>query len=400
MKLIERPRYLDRLIGLRGTPDIKIITGMRRSGKSKLLEAFSQRVKEESPGQNLIYIDLVDFENESLKEAAALHRYIENRYREGVENLLFIDEIQLCRGFERAVNSLHAKGKYDIYLTGSNAFLLSADLATLFTGRFIEVHVFPFSFTEYCAYHSYRNADADTLFDSYAEEGGLAGSYLYRSERDRKTYIEDVYKTILYRDLVEKYNVVDRTALERLSEFLLDNIGNVTSPNKVSNTLVSGQVSTSHVTVGNYIRYLCHAYLFYKVKRFDVKGKRYLTSAEKYYLCDTGIRQAVLGTRNKDYGRIYENIFCIELLRRGYEVYIGKLYEKEIDFVAKRGGEQLYIQVSDDISRPETFRREYEPLLKIRDAYPKMIVARTKHETYSYEGISVVDLPRWLKEGE
>ncbi|MBR6480600.1 MAG: AAA family ATPase, partial [Thermoguttaceae bacterium] len=227
MKLIERSRYLDRLAGLRGTPDIKIITGMRRSGKSKLLEAFSQRVKEESPGHNLIYIDLVDFENEPLKEAAALHRHIESRYREGVENLLFIDEVQLCRGFERAVNSLHAKGKYDIYLTGSNAFLLSADLATLFTGRFIEVHVFPFSFAEYCVYHSDRNDDADTLFDSYAEEGGLAGSYLYRSERDRKTYIEDVYKTILFRDLVQKHGVTDRTALERLSEFLLDNIGNV-----------------------------------------------------------------------------------------------------------------------------------------------------------------------------
>ena len=398
MKLIERPRYLDRLIGLRGTPDIKIITGMRRSGKSKLLEAFSRRVKEESPEHNLIYIDLVDFENEPLKEAAALHRHIEDRYREGVENLLFIDEVQLCRGFERAVNSLHAKGKYDIYLTGSNAFLLSADLATLFTGRFIEVHVFPFSFAEYCDYYRDRNDDADTLFDSYAEHGGLAGSYLYRSERDRKTYVEDVYQTILYRDLVQKYSVADRTVLERLSEFLLDNIGNITSPNRVSNALVSGQVPTSHVTVGNYVKYMCHAYLFYKVKRFDVRGKRYLASAEKYYLCDTGIRQAVLGTRNKDYGRIYENIVCIELLRRGYEVYVGKLYEKEIDFVARRDGEQLYIQVADDIGRPETFRREYEPLLKIRDAYPKTIVARTKHETYSYEGISVVDLPRWLKE--
>ena len=395
MKTIVRKNYLNRIIELKDTPDIKIITGIRRSGKSKLMQSYIEYLKTNYDNINIIFIDFMDLEFEEIKEYHALHSYVEQHYVAGKMNYLFVDEVQMCPKFELAINSLYSKGKYDIYVTGSNAFLLSADLATLFTGRYIEIHVFPFSFQEYCEYYS-DVSDKDKLFDEYSFKGGLAGSYLYPNDRDRVTYIKEVYEAIVTRDLVQKYALPDTTVLQRLSEFLMDNISNLTSPNKVSQLLTANNVSTSHVTVRKYIKHLCNAFVFYDIKRYDIRGKRYLESSEKFYLCDTGIRYAILGSRNMDYGRVYENIVCIELLRRGYDVYVGKLYQKEIDFVAQRGSEKIYIQVSDNISAQETFEREYSPLLQIRDAYPKMIIARTRHPKYSYEGIMIYDIAEWL----
>lgn len=397
MKTIVRKNYLNRIIELKDTPDIKIITGIRRSGKSKLMQAYIEYLKTNYDNINIIFIDFMDLKFEEIKEYHALHSYVEQHYVAGKMNYLFVDEVQMCPKFELAINSLYSKGKYDIYVTGSNAFLLSADLATLFTGRYIEIHVFPFSFQEYCEYYS-DVSDKDKLFDEYSFKGGLAGSYLYPNDRDRVTYIKEVYETIVTRDLVQKYALPDTTVLQRLSEFLMDNISNLTSPNKVSQLLTANNVSTNHVTVRKYIKYLCNAFIFYDIKRYDIRGKKYLESTEKFYLCDTGIRYAILGSRNMDYGRVYENMVCIELLRRGYDVYIGKLYQKEIDFVAQRGSEKIYIQVSDNISAQETFEREYSLLLQIRDAYPKMIIARTRHPKYSYEGIVIYDIAEWLLE--
>ncbi len=397
MKTIVRKNYLNRIIELKDTPDIKIITGIRRSGKSKLMQAYIEYLKTNYDNINIIFIDFMDLKFEEIKEYHALHSYVEQHYVAGKMNYLFVDEVQMCPKFELAINSLYSKGKYDIYVTGSNAFLLSADLATLFTGRYIEIHVFPFSFQEYCEYYS-DVSDKDKLFDEYSFKGGLAGSYLYPNDRDRVTYIKEVYETIVTRDLVQKYALPDTTVLQRLSEFLMDNISNLTSPNKVSQLLTANNVATSHVTVRKYIKYLCNAFVFYDIKRYDIRGKKYLESSEKFYLCDTGIRYAILGSRNMDYGRVYENMVCIELLRRGYDVYVGKLYQKEIDFVAQRGSEKIYIQVSDNISAQETFEREYSPLLQIRDAYPKMIIARTRHPKYSYEGIVIYDIAEWLLE--
>lgn len=395
MKTIVRKKYLDRIIELNGTPDIKIITGIRRSGKSKLMQAYMEHLKANYENINIIFIDFMDLDFEEIKEYHALHFYVEQHYAEGKTNYLFVDEVQMCPKFELAINSLYSKGKYDIYVTGSNAFLLSTDLATLFTGRYIEIHVYPFSFQEYCEYYN-DVTDKDQLFDEYSFNGGLSGSYVYRNDRDRATYIKEVYETIVTRDLVQKYALSDTTVLQRLSEFLMDNISNLTSPNKVSLLLNANNVATNHVTVGKYIKYLCNAFVFYDIKRYDIRGKKYLESSEKFYLCDTGIRYAIFGSRNMDYGRVYENMVCIELLRRGYEVYVGKLYQKEIDFVALKGNEKIYIQVSDNISGQETFEREYSPLLQIRDAYPKMIIARTRHPQYSYEGIEIHDIAQWL----
>lgn len=395
MKQISRPEYLGRLKALQDTPDIKIITGVRRSGKSMLMREYISYLQQQNSNCNIIYVDFMDLAFEDLKEYHALYTYIENAYQEGRSNYVFIDEVQLCPHFELAVNSLHSKQKYDLYLTGSNAFLLSADLATLFTGRYIEIHVFPFSFAEYCSYFDARK-DVDALFDDYVLAGGLAGSYAYKTNFDKSVYIREVYQTIMHRDLRQKYKPSDETLLDMVSEFLMDNISNITSSNKIAATLTSNKLPVNHVTIGKYLKYLCTAFLFYKARRYDIRGKKYLESSAKYYLVDSGMRFAVLGSRNLDYGRVYENIVYLELLRRGYDVYVGKLYNKEVDFVAKQGSELLYIQVSDDISRSETMERECDSLLKIKDAYPKIILARTKHEAYTYNGIIVYDIARWL----
>ena len=395
MKTNKRTKYLDRIIELNGTPDIKIITGIRRSGKSKLMQAYIQYLERHFDNINIIFIDFMDLEYEKIKEYHALHSYVEEHYQDGKNNYLFVDEVQMCPQFELAINSIYSKGKYDIYVTGSNAFLLSADLATLFTGRYIEIHVFPFSFQEYCQYND-DESDKDKLFDDYSIQGGLAGSYVYRTEQDRSNYIKEVYETIVTRDLVQKYALPDTLVLQRLSEFLMDNVGNITSPNKVSQLMTANDTPTNHVTIGRYIKYLCNAFVFYDIKRYDIRGKKYLESSEKFYLCDSGIRYAILGIRNMDYGSVYENIVCIELLRRGYDVYVGKLYQKEIDFVAQRGSEKIYIQVSDNISGQEIFEREVAPLFQIRDAYPKILIARTKHQKYTYEGVEIYDIADWL----
>ena len=395
MKLIDRTSYISRLFDTINTSDIKILTGIRRSGKSKLLEAFAARIVKANPTANIISIDLTKLKYEHLKEYHALNDYVESNYIAGVNNYLMIDEVQLCPKFELAINSLHSDEKYDIYLTGSNAFLLSSDLATLFTGRHVEIHVFPFSFKEYCTYYEIDN-DIQKALDAYIIEGGLSGSYTYNKELDKTRYIKDVYDTIIVRDLVQKHRLADPMTLRSVADYLMDNVSNLSSARNVSNILEADGNNTNHVTVGNYIEYLCRAFVFYEAKRYDLRGKTYLRTLSKYYLADTGIRYALLGKRNMDWGRMLENIVFIDLLRRGYDVYVGKLYQKEIDFVAMSGSEKIYIQVSDNIVDNDTFLREVEPLLKIRDAYPKMLLARTRTLDYDYEGVLIKDIAEWL----
>lgn len=397
MKLINRILYIDRLKRIKGTPDIKIITGIRRCGKSRLLQEFIKYIEGIEKDANIIFIDFTRLEFESLREYHALYQYVQEHYQQDKTNYLMIDEVQMCPNFEIAINSLHSSEQYDIYLTGSNAFLLSADLATLFTGRHIEIPVLPFSFKEYCTYHTSYN-DMQSMFDMYVAEGGLSGSYVYSDAADKKDYIKEVYSTILTRDLTEKYNLADAHSLTQVANYLMDNIGNITSPNNVSGCLTANNNPTSHVTVRRYIQYLCNAFVFYKVDRYDIRGRKYLESLNKYYLADTGIRYAMLGRRNMDWGRMYENIVFLELKRRGYDVYVGKLYQKEIDFVIMRGDEKAYIQVSDSISEDTTFKREVSPLLSINDAYPKILIARTRHEKYDYQGIMIYDIAQWLSE--
>ncbi len=397
MHLITRQKYLDELIELTDTPDIKVITGIRRSGKSFLLEAYVHYLQETEKDTNIVMINLQELEYDQLLEYHALHEYILSKYVKGVRNVLLIDEVQLCNKFELAINSIYTKKIFDIFITGSNAFLLSSDLATLFTGRTMEIKVYPFSFKEYLEYHKISDY-LDDAFDDYVRYGGMPGSYSYKSNEKKYEYVRDVYSTILIRDLVEKYKIRNKQEFTSISEFMMDNVGNLLSPNNISKTLNNSDSEITRKTVAKYISYLENAFLFYEAKRYDVKGKKYLSTNSKYYLCDSSFRYAVNGTKNMDFGRVYENIVYLELLRRGYEVYVGKLYKKEIDFVIKKKDELIYIQVSDNISDDKTFIREVSSLLDIRDAYPKILIARTRHETYQYEGVLIVDICRWLSE--
>lgn len=394
MKLIERTRYLNKMINVLETPDIKVLTGVRRSGKSKLLEAFKSYVEKNIPNANIIHINFNLSKYDELKEYKALNKYIEASFVEGKDNFVLIDEIQMCESFELCINNLHATEMYNIYITGSNAFLLSSDLATLFTGRTFEIEVYPFSFAEYVEY--FEPTDKFAAFDKYMLEGGMSGSYLYKDPEDKFDYIENVFDTLILRDIRQKYKIKNPILMEKISQFLMDNISNLTSARAITNTLTSNKDKINHKTVGSYLNYLCNAFAFYKLRRYDINGKKYLASNDKYYLSDHTFRYAKLGTKNSDSGRVIENIVAIELLRRGYEVYAGMLYKKEIDFVALKRSEKIYIQVSDNITLPETFKREVEPLLCIKDAYPKIIIARTRNPEYQYEGIKIVDVAEWL----
>ena len=397
MKLIDRADYIQKLTDVMGTLDIKVITGVRRSGKSKLLEAFIGVVQSRNPDANIIHINFNFPEYDHLLTYRALYDYVSEKYVPGAENIVCIDEVQMCRDFEKAINGLHATERYDIYITGSNAFLLSSDLATLFTGRTFEIKVYPFSFREFMQY--YELDDPYSSFDRYLLEGGMAGSYLYRKQEARYDYISDIFSTLIVRDIRQKYRVRNVALLDRIAEYLMDNVSNLSSARNIAETLSGNQYKINHKTVTSYMQYLCNAFAFYRVRRYDIRGKKYLSSNDKYYLSDHTFRYAKLGTKNMDYGRVIENIVAIELLRRGYEVYAGILYQKEIDFVAIKRSEKLYIQVSENIADEKTFARETGPLLMIKDAYPKLLLARTRHAETDHEGIRIMDVSDWLLQG-
>lgn len=394
MKIIDRDMYLNTMIRVIDTPDIKVITGVRRSGKSKLLELLKKYIEKNIDNSNIIHINynLKKFDN--LLIGDKLYNYIDGNFDENKENYVLIDEIQKCNGFEDVINSIHAEEKYHIYITGSNAFLLSSDLATLFTGRTFEIKIYPFSFEEYMKYFNYDNQYL--AFNTFMQDGGMSGSYLYKELVDKNNYLSDIYNTLILRDIVQKYNIKNEDLLKKLSDYLLDNVSNLTSSTKIENLLKSSKQTADHKTIAKYIEYLCNAYAFYKVRRYDIKGKKYLNTQDKYYLVDTSFRRAILGRKNEDYGRILENIVAIELLRRGYEIYVGNLYEKEVDFVAMKNDEQIYIQVTDNLESEKVLNREITPLLNIRDGYKKIIIAKLNHEGYIKEGIEIIDIADWL----
>ena len=394
MKIIERTDYLESLQNVRLTPDIKVITGIRRAGKSELIRTYMEWLRKNDKKANIIFIDFTSLASEPLQEYHALHNYIEEQYKAKKNNYVFIDEVQMCAKFELAINSLHAMQKYDIYITGSNAFLLGSDLATLLM-QLHDLH------TTIQSLQSHILLDEVELFElknlSYiANIARQALEQLNLLTLFPVPDVQEVFHTIIERDIIQRYKLSDVYLLNKIAEYLMDNIGNTTSYRSVSGFLQSEQIKTNHVTVGNYMDFLCRTFLFNQVKRYDVRGKGYLRMIDKYYLVDSGFRYALLGTRNMDYGRIYENLVALELLRRGYDIYVGKLYQKEIDFVAMRGNEKIYIQVSDNISSKETFEREYSPLLQIKDVYPKFIIARTRVPKYDYQGIQIIDLAEWL----
>lgn len=394
MRIIRRDKYMNDLYAVKNSPDIKIITGVRRSGKSFLMKMYIDELERIETNINIVRINFNDLENEYLKDYQLFHDFIMKRYDKTKTNYLFIDEVQMCPNFELAINSIHNKRIYDIYLTGSNAFLMSSDLATLFTGRYIEIEVFPFSLKEFKEY--FNENDDYQAFDRYLQYGGFPGSYVYSDEDKRLSYVNNVIDAVILKDIIKRNAVRETSIMNKLVSFLMDNISSLTSPNALSNYLTSKGSKIDHKTIDTYLDYLSRAFVFYKVKRYDIKGKTYLLTNNKYYLVDIAPRIARLGHRNIDSGRLFENLVAIELMRRGYEIYVGKLYQKEVDFVAVKGNEKFYIQVADNISSSDTLERELNPLRQIKDAYPKMVIANTRSLDYDIEGIKILDLAKWL----
>ena len=398
MKLINRETYLKQLIDTLESPDIKVITGIRRSGKSKLLELFSRHIKKTFTNSNIISIDYNLDKFSNLLNYKSLLDYVKSKFEKQKVNFLFIDEIQMCQDFEKAIISLYTEEKYKIYITGSNAFLSGNELATLFTGRTFSIEILPFSYCEFLKYYNYKNTY--DIFEKYIEEGGLSGSYLYKTTKQKYDYIKEIINVLLLKDIIKKYKIRNETLFNDIFLYLVNNISNITSANNIAEYCTSNNRKIDHKTVNNYINYLCNAYAFYRIKRYDIRGKKYLKSNEKYYLSDHAIRYALLGTKELDRGRLIENIVALELLRRFDEIYVGILYKTEIDFVVINRDEKVYIQVCDNISNNNTLERELSPLLKIKDGYKKIILSNTQQPKYSIEGVSIVDISRWLSKND
>lgn len=398
MKLINRETYLRQLIDTLESPDIKVITGIRRSGKSKLLDLFSKHIKKAFTNSNIISIDYNLDKFSSLLNYKSLLDYVNSKYQKQKVNFLFIDEIQMCQNFEKAIISLYTEEKYKIYITGSNAFLSGNELATLFTGRTFSIEIFPFSYSEFLKYYNLKNSY--DIFEKYIEEGGLSGSYLYKTTKQKYDYIKEIINVLLLKDIIKKYKIRNETLFNDIFLYLVNNISNITSANNIAEYCTSNNRKIDHKTVNNYINYLCNAYAFYKIKRYDIRGKKYLKSNEKYYLADHAIRYALLGTKELDRGRLIENTIALELLRRYDEIYVGILYKTEIDFVVINRDEKVYIQVCDNIFNNSTLERELSPLLKIKDGYKKVILANTQQPKYSIDGVSIIDISRWLSKND
>ena len=394
--MIKRKFYLEKIVKLIDTEDIKVITGVRRCGKTVLLKQIIDELENRGiASENIIYMSFESSKYKNIRNDDDLDEFIFSKTNNlnGKIYLLF-DEIQKVKNWEVSLNSYRVDLECDIYITGSNSQLLSGELATLISGRYISINMLPFSFKEYLQYNGDMNIDE--ALNKYVREGGMSGSYLYKEEEQKYKYILEVYNTLIVRDIREKYKIKNTELLDNLANFMMDNISNITSVRNITNSLNKIDNKLNHKTIGSYIDCMVNAYLFYKIKRYDIQGKKYLESQDKYYLVDPTFKFAKLGTKNMNYGRVYENIVAIELLRRGYEVYVGQMYNSEIDFVAMKRNEKIYIQVSDNISDDKTLEREVKSLLKIKDAYPKILVARTMHDTYQYEGVQIYDIAKWL----
>lgn len=371
--MVERQQYLEKLKKLKDTQTIKVVTGVRRCGKSTLLLQFREYLK--SCGADDSQIININFENvayEQLLDYRALHSYIVERLVPGKMTYVLLDEIQNVPDFQKAVDSLFIRENVDLYITGSNAYMLSGELATLLSGRYIEIQMLPLSFAEY---YKLTGMDRREAWNSYFRNGGFPYAAQLGDDDIRRDYLSGIYNTVLLKDIVARKKVQDVTLLESVIRFLFDNIGNIVSSKKIADSLISYGRKTTSATIENYINALMESFVLYKTNRYDVKGKQYLKSLEKYYLVDVGLRRLLLGDKNTDIGHILENIVYLELIRRGCTVSIGKIGDLEIDFVAEYGGDRIYYQVAASVLDSNTFARELAPLQKVPDHYPKFILS-------------------------
>jgi predicted AAA+ superfamily ATPase len=379
---------MDELLGYRDKHIIKVITGVRRCGKSTLMEMYRDKLRgmgvEDS---RLIYFNFEDMDNRDLTSAESLYRHITKRLVKGGMNYLFFDEIQMVAEFQRVVDSLYIKKNTDLYLTGSNQYLLSGELATLLTGRYVAIHMMPLSFGEYASQYE-ASAAVEHIYEDYLRYSSFPfATELGRDTRQIKTYLEGLYNTIVMKDIAARRNIMDLSALDSVSRFIFDNIGSLTSIKKIADTMQSGGRKVSVPSVESYIMSLCDSFMVYRAKRYDVKGKRQLLINDKYYCVDIALRSALLGEKSLEVTHALENILFLELARRYSEVYVGKSGNLEIDFIALDHGVPAYFQAALTIRDPAVLNRELAPLLEIRDNYPKYLLTLDRDPPAWHEGI-------------
>lgn len=370
--MVRRKQYLDKLVKLKDMQVIKVVTGVRRCGKSTLLQQFQEYLREQGVEEGqIISLNFEKLENEPLLEYHALYGYIKERLLPEQMTYIFLDEIQKVPEFQKVVDSLFVIERTDIYISGSNAHMLSGELATFLSGRYMEIRMLPLSFAEYYELAGGEKRDA---WNTYFASGGFPYTAYIEDEDIRRDYLQGIYHTVLLKDIVERKRIQDVSLLESVVRFLFDNVGNMVSSKKIADSLTSYGRKTTSATVENYIRALEESFILYRAGRYDIKGKQHLKSLEKYYLVDQGLRRLLFADGSRDIGHVLENIVYLELLRRGYQVSVGKVGSHEIDFVAGRGGDRIYCQVSASILDAQTFEREIAPLKMVNDHYPKYIV--------------------------
>lgn len=392
--MIERVEYLEKLKKWKDKDVIKVITGIRRSGKSTLFELYIDYLKNEGiKDDHIISINLEspDFEFNNYKE---LYDYINKKIVDKDNYYIFLDEVQNVESFQKAVDGLYIKKNTDVYITGSNAYLLSGELATLLSGRYIEIKMLPLSFKEYSDY--LKEEASEKLYLRYINNSSFPYALKLDSESEIDDYIEGIYNTILVKDIVARKKIADAGMLKSITEFLFSSIGSTMSVKKIADTLNSKGRKISVHTVENYLDYLIESYIFNKTSRYDIKGKQYLEIGEKYYATDVTMRYVLLGRKNLDAGHILENIVYLELIRRGYKVYIGKIGDNEIDFVCENKEGREYYQVAYTVREKTTLERELIPLKKINDHYPKYILTMDIDPITDYEGIKKINVLDWL----
>lgn len=405
-ELINRSEYLEQLIQNKDVDLVKIVTGIRRCGKSSLLDLFHRYLKDNGiPDTNIIHMNLESLRYRELTDYLCFYDYVSKRISSIGKTYLIFDELQVVEHWEKAIESFRLDFDVDIYITGSNAYMLSTEFSTLLSGRYVEIRMLPLSFKEFLTFYEFEIATTmEEKFQKYLQFGGMPilREYKFNEVRSNQA-LEGIYSTVVLRDILQRNNQADQSMLQKLVLFLCSNIGSITSPNNIGNVLYNeGDISSvrgkniAGKTVDKYISMLHNAFIFYPVGRYDVKGKQLLKTLGKNYIIDMGFRNMLLGYRDVDRGHIIENIVFLELLRRDYRVYIGKVGETEVDFVAEKPNDKLYIQVTESMQSAETRERELRPLRMIADNYEKIVLSMDRNYINSYDGIKSLNLIDWL----
>lgn len=413
-ELIERPEYLNRLIENKDIDLVKVVTGIRRCGKSTLLDLFHNYLMENGVSPDcIIHMNMESLKYRDLKDYLAFYDYVSARIGPGMKIYLIFDELQEVHGWEKAVESFRLDFDVDIYITGSNAYLLSTEFSTLLSGRYIEIRMLPLSFREFLNFYEFDpSVTSDEKFQKYLQFGGMPVLRQFQFHETRSSEaLESIYATVILRDILQRNETFDQQLLQKLVHFLCSNIGSTVSPNSIGNVLnnegeldidrhtdASGRKNVAGKTVSRYLEMLEHAFIFYAVGRYDIKGKQLLRTLEKYYVVDLGFRNMLLGYRDADRGHILENVVFLELLRRDYRVYIGKVNSLEVDFIAEKPAEKLYIQVTETMLSETVRERELRPLRSIPDNYEKIVLSLDRNYLTSYDGIRSFNLIDWLLE--